>query len=69
MNPELSIVARLDKVCPESQDIYHNIFYKKMQCVTNALDNVNARLYVDSRCVENHIPLIESGTLGPKGHV
>jgi len=26
-------------------------------------------LYVDNRCVEAGIPLIESGTLGPKGHV
>ena len=37
--------------------------------VTNALDNVNARRYVDARCVKNRRPLLESGTLGPKGHV
>ena len=35
----------------------------------NALDNVKARIYMDQRCVKNHIPLLESGTLGPKGHV
>lgn len=40
-----------------------------MDCLTNALDNVNARLYVDGKCVEANKPLIESGTLGPKGHV
>ena len=40
-----------------------------MSCVTNALDNVQARLYVDNRCVQASIPLIESGTLGSKGHV
>lgn len=34
--------------------------------VVNALDNVNARLYVDSRCVYFGKPLLESGTLGPK---
>ena len=34
--------------------------------VVNALDNVNARLYVDSRCVYFNKPLLESGTLGPK---
>jgi molybdopterin/thiamine biosynthesis adenylyltransferase len=33
------------------------------------LDNVRARQYVDKRCVENKIPLFESGTLGAKGHV
>lgn len=37
--------------------------------VTNALDNVAARRYVDMRCVATKRPLIESGTLGPKGHV
>jgi molybdopterin/thiamine biosynthesis adenylyltransferase len=37
--------------------------------VANALDNVQARLYVDRRCVSNKVALLESGTLGPKGHV
>ena len=37
-----------------------------LDCVVNALDNVNARLYVDSRCVYFCKPLLESGTLGPK---
>lgn len=40
-----------------------------MSIVANALDNVAARRYVDSRCVNAHTPLLESGTLGPKGHV
>jgi len=37
--------------------------------VTNALDNVKARQYVDQRCVENKVALLESGTLSSKGHV
>ena len=37
--------------------------------VTNALDNVQARQYVDMRCVENKVALLESGTLSSKGHV
>jgi molybdopterin/thiamine biosynthesis adenylyltransferase len=40
-----------------------------MTVVTNALDNIKARRYVDARCVSNRRPLIESGTLGSKGHV
>lgn len=40
-----------------------------MSIVTNALDNVKARLYVDQRCVENKVALLESGTLSSKGHV
>ncbi len=37
-----------------------------LDLVVNALDNVNARLYVDGRCVYFAKPLLESGTLGPK---
>jgi len=37
--------------------------------IINALDNVQARLYVDSKCVWHSLPLIESGTLGTKGNV
>ena len=37
-----------------------------LDVVINALDNVNARLYVDSRCVYCKRPLLESGTLGTK---
>ena len=37
--------------------------------VCNALDNVQARLYVDQRCVYYQKSLLESGTLGAKGNV
>ncbi|PNY08188.1 ubiquitin-activating enzyme E1 1-like protein [Trifolium pratense] len=37
-----------------------------MSVVINALDNVNARLYVDQRCLYFQKPLLESGTLGAK---
>ena len=37
--------------------------------MTNALDNVQARLYIDKKCVSARVALIDSGTLGPKGHV
>ena len=37
--------------------------------VLNALDNVEARQYVDRRCVFYLKPLLESGTLGTKCNV
>ena len=37
--------------------------------VTNALDNIPARLYVDSMCVRHRKPLLESGTTGTKCNV
>lgn len=37
--------------------------------MTNALDNVVARQYMDRRCVFYRKPLLESGTLGTKANV
>lgn len=69
MNPNMKIIARMDKIGPESEEIYNTPFYRSLDIVANALDNINARTYVDSKCVENGIPLLESGTLGVKGNV
>ena len=71
MNPELKgrVRARLDKVHEDTEDVFSDAFFQGLDVVTNALDNVKARLYVDARCVANRRPLLEPGTLGPKGHV
>ena len=71
MNPLLKghINARLDKVHEGTANIFTDKFFEEQTIVTNALDNVQARRYIDMRCVNSKIPLIESGTLGPKGHV
>eukprot|EP01087_Luapelamoeba_hula_P012828 TRINITY_DN3622_c0_g1_i1.p1 TRINITY_DN3622_c0_g1~~TRINITY_DN3622_c0_g1_i1.p1 ORF type:complete len:1066 (-),score=192.27 TRINITY_DN3622_c0_g1_i1:111-3308(-) len=69
MNNELHIESHLKKVGTESEDIYTDHFFRSLDLVVNALDNINARLYVDQRCVTNQRALLESGTLGTKGHV
>ena len=71
MNPDMKghIEARLDKIHDGTAHIYDEEFFKDQTIVTNALDNVQARLYIDSKCVSSHTALIDSGTLGPKGHV
>jgi len=71
MNKELAenIVARLDKVHEGTSNIFTDQFFEGLTVVTNALDNIQARIYIDSRCVLSKTPLLESGTLGPKGHV
>ena len=71
MNSSLTghLFAKLDKVCEETENIFSDEFFSSLDLVANALDNVNARRYVDTRCVSNRKPLLESGTLGPKGHV
>ncbi len=71
MNPHLKnhIEARLDKIHDGTANIYNEEFFEDQTVVTNALDNVQARLYIDSKCISARTPLIDSGTLGPKGHV
>lgn len=71
MNGDLAnhIDAKQDKVGPETENIFDNDFWSKLDFVTNALDNVDARTYVDRRCVFFKKPLLESGTLGTKGNV
>mmetsp|Transcript_29748 Transcript_29748/g.27240 ORF Transcript_29748/g.27240 Transcript_29748/m.27240 type:complete len:85 (-) Transcript_29748:1368-1622(-) len=71
MNKDLAdkIVARVDRVDPNTEDVFNDEFFDELTAVTNALDNVQARRYVDIRCVKAKRPLLESGTLGPKGHV
>lgn len=69
INDKIKVTSHTNKVCPETQNIYNQSFFNTIDCVTNALDNVQARLYVDSLCVANNIPLLESGTLGTSGNV
>ncbi|KAL2171702.1 hypothetical protein VTG60DRAFT_1998 [Thermothelomyces hinnuleus] len=70
MNNELEghIVTLKDRVSPETEHIFSEEFWNELDGVTNALDNVEARTYVDRRCVFFHKPLLESGTLGTKGN-
>lgn len=71
MNNKLrgNIMPLVEKVHDQTEGIFNTKFYEGLTIVANALDNVNARRYVDSRCVKYRKPLLESGTLGPKGHV
>lgn len=70
MNPHLKgkIEAKLDKVGDDTEDIFGDEFWGQLDFVTNALDNVDARTYVDRRCIFYKKPLLESGTLGTKGN-
>ena len=71
MNSDLKgkIIACLDRVHEQTEKIYNQEFFASRSIVLNALDNVKARKYIDSKCVQARVPMIDSGTLGPKGHV
>eukprot|EP00899_Mesostigma_viride_P027629 jgi/Mesvir1/8050/Mv18206-RA.1 len=66
INPHLHAVALQNRVSPDTETVFDDAFWESLDVVVNALDNVNARLYVDSRCLYFQKPLLESGTLGPK---
>lgn len=69
MNQDVHIEAHQNRVGPETEMVYDDDFFENLDGVANALDNIDARTYMDRRCVYYRKPLLESGTLGTKGNV
>lgn len=69
MNKDINITAHENRVGQESENVYNDEFFKKLDGVANALDNMDARIYMDRRCVFVRRMLIDSGTLGTMGNV
>lgn len=69
MNPDVNIESHEYKVGEETLNIYNQEFFDSLTCVANALDNVGARKFVDTLCVNSGKFLLESGTLGTKCNV
>lgn len=68
MNPAMKVESHENRVGPDSENVYNDEFFESLNGVANALDNVEARQYMDRRCVFYGLPLLESGTLGTKGN-
>lgn len=68
MNPRVNVIAQENRVGTETENVYTDDFFKDLDGVANALDNVESRIYMDRRCVFFQKPLLESGTLGTKGN-
>ncbi|XAR55794.1 hypothetical protein NMG60_11035997 [Bertholletia excelsa] len=66
INASLRIEALQNRASPETENVFDDTFWENLSVVVNALDNVNARLYIDQRCLYFQKPLLESGTLGAK---
>ena len=69
MNPYLNVQTYSTKMGPDTEDIFDDDWFEALDGVCNALDNVQARTYMDQRCVYLGKSLLESGTLGTKGNV
>ena len=68
MNPEITVHAQVVRVGSETESVFNDTFYESLDGVCTALDNVDARLYMDHRCLFYGLPMFESGTLGTKGN-
>lgn len=66
MNPDMNVTTYTKYAAPSTEDVFSDEFYDSMTFVTNALDNVKARAYVDGRIVDRCKALLESGTQGTK---
>eukprot|EP01033_Poteriospumella_lacustris_P001011 gene1012-728_t len=69
MNPAFNVESLEVFVGPKTEDIFHDEFWMSLDGVCNALDNIEARLYVDKQCVRYEKSLLESGTMGTSGNV
>ncbi|KJE96221.1 ubiquitin-like modifier-activating enzyme 1 [Capsaspora owczarzaki ATCC 30864] len=68
MNPAINVIAHQNRVGLDTEGLYNDDFFNSLDGVANALDNVDARQYMDRRCVFYCKPLLESGTLGTKAN-
>ncbi|XP_050816021.1 ubiquitin-like modifier-activating enzyme 7 isoform X5 [Gopherus flavomarginatus] len=69
MNPMIRVTAQPHHVGPDTETLYGDDFFMALDGVTNALDSMQSRAYVDSLCIRYLKPLLDSGTEGTKGHV
>jgi ubiquitin-activating enzyme E1 len=68
INPELNVKDYMTRVGEDTEAVFNDKLWESLDFVVNAVDNINARLYVDQRCVWFEKPLLESGTLGTKAN-
>ena len=47
----------------DTENTFSNTFYSVLDLISNALDNVEARLYMDRRCVQMRKPLVDTDHL------
>jgi ubiquitin-activating enzyme E1 len=69
MNEGFNVEALEFFVGPKTEDTFNDDFWNDLDGVCNALDNMEARQYVDVQCVKYEKSLLESGTMGTSGNV
>lgn len=58
MNSQINIIAHENRVGPETENVYDDEFFERLDGVANALDNVDARIYMDRRSDSSYNNLV-----------
>ena len=67
INSDVEIEALTLRANKETEKIFNNLFWKSVDIVMLAVDNIEARSYVDSQCILYEKLLFECGTEGIRG--
>jgi ubiquitin-like 1-activating enzyme E1 B len=67
MREDLRLTAYVGNI--KNLTMFDHEFFKKFNVILNALDNIDARTYINTICVDFNIPLVNSGTEGFLGGV
>ena len=69
MKPAINIEYLAEKVGDENISFTNKVLKNKnLTAIFNALDNIDARRFMDNQCFNHNLPLFESGTMGIKGN-
>jgi ubiquitin-activating enzyme E1 len=68
MNPDMNFECHEEMLWTGTEHKFNDEFWDSLDGVWNALDNIQARLYTDSKCLLHGKPLLESGTEGTKAN-
>ena len=64
INQNFNCLDRQSKIGPENENIFNEKFWTEQNYIINAVDNVEARRYIDKQSTFYEKCLIDSGTLG-----
>ena len=68
INPAFNTQSLNHLVEPKNEYIFNEKFWNEQTYIINAVDNIQARKYIDNQCTKYNKCLIDSGTSGTKAH-
>ncbi len=67
LNPFIRVRGVEKKISADTEDVFNSEFWSSVDVVLSAVDNIEARRFVDSKCVRYGRWFIDAGTLGISG--